>query len=88
MKDFSRKVTMRCLVCGNDQFSSIDSEFEDLSDAPNNVRLQCSDCKTIITKEELIEENQEAVNDNIEEIKQEVVNEIEKELKKALKRLR
>ena len=88
MKDFSRKITMHCPICGNDQFSSLDSEFEDLSDAPDNVRLQCSDCKTIFTKDELIEENQEAISDNVEEIKQEVVKEIEKELKKALKRLR
>ena len=88
MKDFSRNITMHCPVCGNDQFSSLDSEFEDLSDAPDNARLQCSDCKTVFSKEELIEENQEAINDNVEEIKQDVVKEIEKELKKALKKLR
>ncbi len=88
MKDFSRNITMHCPICGNDQFTSLDCELEDILDAPSDIRLQCSDCKAILTKEELIEENKEAISDNVEEIQQEVVKEIEKELKKAFKRLR
>ena len=61
MKDLSRKITMHCPICGNDQFSTLDSEFEDLADAPDDARLQCSDCKTVFSKEELIEENQASV---------------------------
>ena len=55
MKDLSRKVTMHCPICGNDQFSSLDSEILDLSEAPDDVRIQCSDCQSIYTKAELIE---------------------------------
>ncbi len=88
MKDLSRNVTMRCPICGNDQFTSLDSELYDLSAAPDDTRIQCSDCQKVFTKAELIEENQAVINDNIEEIKKEVVKEIEKDLKKALKKLR
>lgn len=88
MKDLSRKVTMHCPICGNDQFSSFDSEILDLSEAPDDVRIQCSDCQSIYTKAELIEENQLAINESIEEIKKEVIAEIEKDIKKALKKMR
>ena len=88
MKDLSRKVTMHCPVCGNDQFSTLDDDLDSLIDAPDDTRIKCSDCYTVLTKGQLIEENQEAINDNLEEIKQEAVKEIEKELKKALKKLR
>lgn len=78
---------MHCPVCGNDQFSAIDDDLDNLSDAPDETRIQCSDCKTIFTKEEL-EENQATINANMEEVKNEAVKELEKELKKALKKLR
>ena len=88
MKDLSRKVRLRCPVCGNNQFSTVDDDIEELSDAPSDTRIQCSDCHAIYTKEELIAENQEIINANIEEVKKEAVKEFEKELKKALKKLR
>lgn len=88
MKDLSRKVTMYCPVCGNNQFSSLDDDIDSLIDAPDDTRIKCSDCQTVFTKAELIEENQEAISDNIEEIKQEAYKEIEKELKKALRKRR
>lgn len=86
MKDLSRNVTLLCPLCGNDQFESMDSEFEDIKDAPDNVRLRCSDCNSIYTKEELIEENSEILDNAIEEIKKDAVKEIEKELKKVLRK--
>ena len=30
MKNLDRKVTLLCPLCGNDQFLSLDEEFEDL----------------------------------------------------------
>ena len=42
----------------------------------------------ILTKAELIEENQERINANIDDIKNEAVKEIEKELKKAFKKFK
>lgn len=88
MKDLSRSVSLLCPVCGNDQFSAVDNDFEDLSDAPDETRVKCSDCGAIRTKAELIEENQEIINANIEDIKKEAISEIEKELKKAFKKFR
>ena len=44
MKNLDRKVTLLCPLCGNDQFSSIDVELEELYDADDDVRVRCSDC--------------------------------------------
>ena len=88
MKDLSRNVRLLCPVCGNDQFSTVGRDIEDLLDAPGDTQFPCSDCRAIYTKEELIEENQGVIYANIEEIKSEAVKEFEKELKKALKKLR
>lgn len=88
MKDLSRNVTMFCDACGNDQFSTLDEIKCELSEAPDETRVQCSDCGKIFTKAELIEVNQEVINANIEDIGKEAVKEIEKELLKILKKLR
>lgn len=88
MKDLSRNVTLYCDVCGNDQFSTLDEIACELTDAPDETRIQCSDCKKIFTKAELLEVNQEVIDANIEDIKKEAVKEFEKELAKALKKWR
>lgn len=88
MKDLSRNVTLFCSVCGNDQFSTLDEEIDDLMEAPDDTKIKCSDCGRVFTKAELIEENQDVINANIEDIKNEAMKEIEKELSKALKKLR
>lgn len=84
MKDYKRNVTLYCPLCGNDQFSTLD-ETDDLLNAPDETRLQCSDCKSIYTKEQLLKENQHIINANIEEIKKDVIKDLEKELKKMFK---
>lgn len=88
MKDISRNVTLICNICGNDQFETLDTKYEDMRKAPGNTRFKCSDCGRIITKSELLEENKEIINANIEDVKKETITEIEKELKKALKKFR
>lgn len=88
MEDLDRRVTMHCPVCGNDQFILPNDDLGSLVDAPDDTKIKCADCQTIFTKAELIEENQEAINDSIEEIQQEAIKEIEKELKKVLRKLR
>lgn len=88
MKDLSRKVTLYCSVCGNDQFSTLDEEIDDLMEAPDSTKIKCSDCGKVFTKAELIEENQNVINANIEDIKNEAMKELEKELAKAFKNLR
>lgn len=88
MKDLSRNVTMFCDVCGNDQFSTLDEIKCELGEAPDETRVQCSDCGKIFTKAELLEVNQEVINANIDAIKKEAVKEMEKKLAKALKKWR
>lgn len=61
------------------------ASIDNLSDAPNDVTLKCSDCGSIFTKGELIESNEDIINANIEEIKQEAIKELEKKLKKMFK---
>lgn len=85
MKDYSREVSMHCPVCGNDQFASLDVDFEDLCEAPDEVVIQCSDCKAKYTKRVLIEENQEATNANIVEMKNDIIKDIKKKIGKVFK---
>jgi uncharacterized Zn finger protein len=79
MKDLSRNVKLYCDVCGNDQFSIINDIDCELKEAPDETKMQCSDCGKIFTKAELIELNQEVI---------EAVKEFEKELSKVLKKWR
>ncbi len=88
MKDYSRRISLYCPVCGNSQFTMNDAEYDDLSDAPDEIRLQCLDCKGVFTKRELIEENQATINANIEDVKKEIIEDVEKELAKAMKKWR
>ena len=50
MKDLSRKVSLYCDTCGNDQFSTLDQIDGELSEAPDETRVQCSDCKKFSQK--------------------------------------
>ena len=86
MKDIERKVTMRCPVCGNDQFESLDLERADLLYASETAKLRCSDCSAVYTKDELLAENGEAIESAADEIAAEAMKYFEKELKKAMKK--
>lgn len=86
MKNIDRKVKLLCPLCGNDQFASLEEEFEDLLLAPDDVRLRCSDCGSVYTKRELLDSNAAIIDNALDELKQEAVNEIEKELEKAMKK--
>lgn len=71
MKDLSREVAMLCPLCENDQFECLDEEFEDGVDTLDEVRFRCSDCGSVFTKEELIAENAEVLDNAVEDIKEE-----------------
>jgi len=86
MKNMSRNITLLCPICGNSQFESLDEKNEEFGDASDQARYKCSDCGSIFTKEQLMEENSEKINIAIDEMKDDVLNEFEKELKKALKK--
>ena len=86
MKDLDRKVKVLCDLSGNDQFESLDEEFEDLLHASDDVRLRGSDCGSEYTKRKLIDSNAAIIDTAVDELKQDAVREIEKELKKAMKK--
>lgn len=67
MKNMEKSISMKCSVCGNDQFSTVDESTEDMMNAPDETEVKCSDCGRIITKEQLIEENSHIINANIED---------------------
>lgn len=85
MKDLSKNISLHCDVCGNDQFSTVDDSIEDMKSAPDDTEIKCSDCGRIVTKAQLIEENEYLINANIEDMKKEAMREFEKELKKMFK---
>ena len=86
MKDLDRKVTLLCPLCGNDQFSSVDEEFEDLIYAKDDVQVCCSDCGSVYTKQELIDGNTAIIDNAVDELAQDVIDELEKELNKAMRK--
>lgn len=85
MKDYNREITLLCPLCGNDQFESLDVEDGEELTAPDTIRFKCSDCNSIYTKAELIENNNESIEANVEEIQKEVIKDLEKRLKKMFK---
>jgi tRNA U54 and U55 pseudouridine synthase Pus10 len=85
MKDIEKIVSMRCVVCGNDQFSSVDESIEDMQNALDETEVKCSDCGRVTTKEQLIEENSEIIDANMEDFKEEIMKELQKDIKKLFK---
>lgn len=85
MKDMEKIISLKCNICGNDQFSSVDEIIEDLQDAPPETEVKCSDCGRITTKEQLIEENSGIIDANIEDFKEEIMKQLQKEFKKLFK---
>ena len=79
-------ISLKCSVCGNDQFSTVEENTEDLMDAPDETLIKCSDCGRVVTKEELIEENSHIIDANLEDFKEDIFKEVEKDLKKAFKK--
>ena len=77
MKDLSREVAMLCPLCENDQFECLDEEFEDGVDTLDEVRFRCSDCGSVFTKEALIAENAEVLDNAVEDIKEEFLKELQ-----------
>lgn len=86
MKDMEMSISLKCSVCGNDQFSTVDETIEDLLDAPDETIIKCSDCGRVVTKEGLIEENSPIIGANLEDLKKDIFKEEEKEIKKAFKK--
>lgn len=75
---YTRSVTLLCPTCGSTQFSPV---------APDNIESelqQCASCGREITRDELIRENSENIDEHVKEIGHEVANDLALELKKQL----
>ncbi len=88
LENVEKKIKLICPVCGNDQFSSLDIPIEELKDGLETNRVQCSDCRNIFTKEELINENQWRIDNEIEQIKDDITKQLDKEIKKMLRKFK
>ena len=85
MKDLRKKISMICPTCGNDQFSGIDCDINEIWDESNEIKVKCSDCGMVLSKEELVNENQYIIDENLEDLKKEAIKELEKKIKKMFK---
>lgn len=75
---YTRAVTLLCPTCGSTQFSpvavdNIESELQ-----------QCASCGREITREELVRENSENIDEHVKEIGKEVTDDLALELKRQL----
>lgn len=85
MNNMEMSIGMKCSVCGNDQFSTVDESIEDMLNASDETEVKCSDCGRVTTKEQLIEENSHIIDANMEDFKDEVVKQLQKDFKKMFK---
>ena len=77
-KKFNRSVALFCPTCGCTQFSSsepINTETE---------LVTCTSCGRELTRDELIRENSENINEHVKAVGKEVTEELGQELKKQL----
>ncbi|MHB1483031.1 MAG: ECs_2282 family putative zinc-binding protein [Saccharofermentanales bacterium] len=85
MDDMEMTISMKCSICGNDQFSTVDEHIEDMENAPDETEVRCSDCGRIVTKAQLIEENSGLIDVNVEDFKEDIVKKLQKEIDKMFK---
>lgn len=86
MQDSNSRIPLVCPLCGNNMFAVLDKINGELVDASGTVRLQCSDCKSIYTKDEIIESNAEKIDIAANELVKDIINEYNKEFKKVLRK--
>lgn len=75
----NRSIALLCPTCGNAEMESLNGPH-DVSDL-----LKCNSCGLEITKDELMNTNQENINANLDEMKQQAVKEVKSEFEKMLK---
>ncbi len=76
---YNRSVTLLCPTCGGDQF-----EFKGSDDMVESAR--CVGCGREFTKEELIEENGENINEHVKDMGQEITRDFAREMRNTLKK--
>lgn len=75
---YNRSITMLCPTCGCTQFKSSE-------DANSETELIiCASCGRELTRDELIRENSENIDEHVKEIGKEATTDLARELKKQL----
>ncbi len=77
-KKYNRSVTLFCPTCGGTQFLPV---------TPDDIESElqwCACCSREITRDELIRENSENIDEHVKEFGKDVTNELALELKKQL----
>jgi hypothetical protein len=75
---YNRVLTLLCPTCGGTQFSPL---------SPDNIECelqQCVSCGREITRDELIRENSENIDEHVKEIGKEISSDLALELKEQL----
>lgn len=75
---YNRSITLTCPTCGGTQFRS-----SELSNSASEL-LTCAACRREITRDELIRDNSENIDEHVKEIGKEVTDDLGRELKKQL----
>jgi NMD protein affecting ribosome stability and mRNA decay len=78
-EEYNRSVTLLCPTCGGDQF-----EFEGSDETIESAR--CAGCGHEFTKDKLIEENSENINEHMKEMGKEITSDFAKEMRDTLKK--
>lgn len=77
---YDRNVSLLCPTCGSTQFE-YDETLEE-----GHAMVCCTSCDREMTKDELIHENSENINEHMEEIGKKAVDDIAKDMRKSLKK--
>ena len=77
---YSRNIELRCPTCGGTQF-----EYGDDIGADHAI-VRCIGCDRTMTKDELIKENAENIDEHAKEIGKEAMEDLAKKMKKDLKK--
>jgi DNA-directed RNA polymerase subunit RPC12/RpoP len=77
---YDRKVLLICPTCGENNFYLLEGMDE------STELVKCAHCNRIITKDALIRENTESINEHIKEMGAEVLKDTKKEIKKMFKK--
>jgi uncharacterized Zn finger protein (UPF0148 family) len=75
---YKRSVNLVCPTCGCTEFNSSEPNQSE------SELLSCASCERELTRDELIHENSENINEHLQEIKKEVTKDLGRELKKQL----
>ncbi len=78
--NYDRNVSLHCPTCGSTQF-----EYDETLD-DDHAEVRCISCDREMTKDELIHENSENINEHVFEIGKQAVDDVAKEMRKSLKK--